>query len=125
MKRKIKILLATMVLGLLVACNKNEDKVVDYVFLYPEIDDQVLADLENGHYTSYFNKGLLAYEYLATVYPEKDFELVGTTASDIEADLVFKERDTDFKVKLNLEKVDLEGPNETLSIWTVMSIKEN
>lgn len=125
MKKVFKFLLVLMTLGLLVSCKKEEEKVVDYVFLYPEIDDQVLVDLENGHYTSYFNKEDLAYEYLEKVYPDKDFDLVDSASTSDTADLSFKAKDQDLKVNLSLEKVDLEGPNETLSIWTVMTIKEN
>lgn len=124
MKRLFKILLVLITLGLLVSCKDNE-KVVDYEFLYPEIDDQVLTDLENGHHTSYFNKEDLAYEYLEKVYPDKEFDIAGaTTTSDI-ANINFKEKDGGFNVNLSLEKVDLEGPNETLTIWTVKTIKEN
>lgn len=125
MKRLYKILLVLMTLGLLVSCKKEEEKVVDYVFLYPEIDDQVLADLENGHHTSYFNRDDLAFEYLEKVYPDKDFKIGGATTAGDTANIDFKEKDGDFRVNLSLEKVDLKGPNETLSIWTVKEIKEH
>lgn len=110
-----------MTLGLLVSCNKKEDK---YDFIYPGIDDQVLADLENGHHTSYFNRDDLAFEYLKKVYPDKDFKIGGATTAGDSANIHFKEKDGDFNVNLELEKVDLEGPSETLSIWTVKECKE-
>lgn len=124
MKKLFKILLVLMTLGLLVSC-KKEEKVVDYDFLYPEIDDQVLTDLENGHHTSYFNKEDLAFEYLEKVYPDKDFKIAAATTAGDTANIDFKEEDGDFSVNMSLEKVDLEGPNEILSIWTVKEIKEH
>lgn len=126
MSKSKKIIYAILIIVIIFAAYKliNNKNTNNEEVLYPDINDELISELEDGKKPYLFDSEGVLYEYLAKIYPDSKFEVKDKKDSGITIIYTINLVDTQKEVELTLKEKEVELNKEKANIWVVTDSKE-
>lgn len=100
---------------------KNSEQWISYN--YPEINDKIIEEIQEGHHTDYFDSFAILYGFLDKCYPEydKSAEIISEKGNEIIYSIILLNADETIMLEVKLQQEKIEGTD--YEVWVISGYK--